>query len=170
MSQVAARAQPSHVALKGFEETLAEYLRLLERLRAEVPSLEVTADAADIHDASRMLAVAIQRARPKARQGDFFDPAAAREITRRVRDVLNATDVGRLVARINDEPAFKSRPQVYMRFPGAWSLATMPTPFLEVLPPLPDALEYRFVGSHLILRDRNAAIVLDYVVRALPSR
>ena len=39
---------------------------------------------------------------------------------------------------------------------------------LESLPKLPDNIEYRFVGKHLILRDMRANLVIDYILNAIP--
>jgi hypothetical protein len=44
----------------------------------------------------------------------------------------------------------------------------MPPKVLEVLPKLPETLEYRFVGERLILFDNHAHLMVDYVDRALP--
>jgi hypothetical protein len=49
-------------------------------------------------------------------------------------------------------------------------LATMPSSVLDALPPLPPELEYRFVGSDLIIRDRDARLVLDYMRISPPRR
>jgi hypothetical protein len=38
-----------------------------------------------------------------------------------------------------------------------------------VLPPVPKELEYRLVGRSLVLRDRDAALVVDYLPEALPK-
>ena len=40
----------------------------------------------------------------------------------------------------------------------------MPGNVLAVLPPLPVGLEYRIVQSHLLLRDSDANIIVDYLL------
>jgi hypothetical protein len=60
--------------------------------------------------------------------------------------------------------------RTYSRFPVDGPLATMPPSVLEVLPPLPEFLEYRFVGNDLILRDRDARLVLDWIKGAVPTK
>ena len=54
-------------------------------------------------------------------------------------------------------------------YPKGASLATMPPNVLEVLPRLPDGLEYRIVNTHLILWDVDADIVVDYVFDVMCS-
>ena len=166
----AAEQGPDDPAFRAFHAAVAEYIRLQQRLRAEAPLLVVSSDPRAISNASNVLAGAIQRARAQAKQGTIFDPAATAAITARLKGALSGTDVVTFVTEINDEPTFKGPPRVHMRFPGVSSLATMPANILEALPPLPEQLEYRFVGRDLILRDRDAALVLDYVTRALPPK
>ena len=46
-------------------------------------------------------------------------------------------------------------------YPSTVPLITFPPSLLQSLPPLPEGLEYRFYGRHLILRDVKANIVVD---------
>ena len=48
------------------------------------------------------------------------------------------------------------------------SLTTVPASVLLVLPSVPEALDYRFVGRDLILRDVEANLILDYILDATP--
>ena len=57
-----------------------------------------------------------------------------------------------------------------MRFPAAAPMATMPPSLLAVLPPLPKELEYRIIGNFLILRDVEAALILDVIPAAVPRQ
>jgi hypothetical protein len=43
----------------------------------------------------------------------------------------------------------------------------MPPLLLAELPPLPEEVEYRFVGSDLILRDVQASLIVDFAPRCL---
>jgi hypothetical protein len=54
-------------------------------------------------------------------------------------------------------------------YPLRAPVSTVPHSVLLVLPPLPDALEYRFVGRDLILRDGEANLIVDYIVGAAPA-
>ena len=59
------------------------------------------------------------------------------------------------------------------RSPGscllATPLATVPPLILNRLQPLPDGLEYRFMGRDLILRDSKANLIVDFVHEAVPT-
>jgi hypothetical protein len=62
----------------------------------------------------------------------------------------------------------KSPPMVNTLYPEKAALATVPPLILANLPRLPDGLEYRFMGRDLILRDRDANLVVDFVAGAVP--
>jgi hypothetical protein len=160
-------ADPAEAA---FQEAIARYLELHDRLKTEVPALTVTTDPKELVRASDTLATALQRARRDAQRGDIFNPEISKLIAARLREMLAGTDVSAFLVTISDEPTRSDRPAVHKRYPMSSSMATTPTRVLDVLPVLPDALEYRFVGRALILRDRDAAMIVDYIVDVLPAR
>jgi hypothetical protein len=171
---LAASEEPTRIqrtdesAFASFNKAIANYIRLKERLRGEIPPSRVTDNSAEIVARSDAWALAIQRARPGAQQGEFFDTVTAGAIKERLARTLKGTNISALLSRINDEPALEASPRVHLRFPDASPVATMPPRILEVLPALPTELEYRFVGRALVLRDRDAALILDYLPNALP--
>ena len=91
-------------------------------------------------------------------------------IRQRVVDVVRKENLAPVLAGIDDETPTVKVPRIYLRFPAASQMATMPPSLLDVLPELPEELEYRIIGDYLILRDVNAAIILDYLPRAVPRR
>jgi hypothetical protein len=58
-------------------------------------------------------------------------------------------------------PAFA--PQVNHTYPTTFPLATFPPALLKVVPPLPKGVEYRVVAGHLILRDTEANLIVDFI-------
>jgi hypothetical protein len=46
-------------------------------------------------------------------------------------------------------------------------LSTVPPNILAVLPRLPDDIQYRFLGRHLILFDTRASVILDRIPHAI---
>ena len=54
-------------------------------------------------------------------------------------------------------------------YPSTVPLITFPPSLLQSLPPLPEGLEYRFYGHHLILRDVKANIVADMLRNVVPA-
>jgi hypothetical protein len=158
------------VALQRFSESVANYVALRKKISAEIPPIPVTPRASEITAGSDALARAVERARPNARQGSFFSPEIAGAFRRTLELALRQTDRAALLALINEEPGALKRPTVHMRFPAGDILATTPAALLQALPSLPKELEYRFVGRVLILRDIDAALVLDYISPALPAQ
>ena len=156
------------VAFAGFIHAIERYETLKKRLQTEVAPPRVTRDAAEILSRSTALALALQRARPKARQGEFFDEASSRAVKQRFETALTAFDVKLFLADLRDDPTDDRLPRIHLRYPASGSMATMPANLLQVLPELPPDLEYRLVGRSLILRDVDAALILDYLAEGVP--
>ena len=74
-------------------------------------------------------------------------------------------------ARISEPEELKRGVSVTVngRYPDNVPLTTMPPDVLKNLPPLPEDIEYRFVGRSLILLDVRAHLVVDFAPRVLPS-
>jgi hypothetical protein len=52
-------------------------------------------------------------------------------------------------------------------YPEEKPLSTVPPNILAVLPRLPDDIQYRFLGRHLILLDTRANVILDRIPFAI---
>ena len=155
-------------AIGQFDAAIAKYLALRKRLLEEVPGPTAESSAPKLTQASDALAAAIQRARPKARPGDLFVAPVSTVIKRRVVAAVQHDNLGPVLADIDDEEPGPATPTIHMRFPAAAPMATMPPSLLAVLPTLPKELEYRIIGSYLILRDVEAALILDIIPAAVP--
>jgi hypothetical protein len=55
-----------------------------------------------------------------------------------------------------------------MRYPENVPVTTVPPQILQILPRLPAELEYRFLGDRLILFDRHAHLIPDFMNDAVP--
>jgi hypothetical protein len=161
---------PEDPALQAFRKAVDDYVALHRRLRNEVPNPAPNSESREISSTADVLATAIQRARPKAHQGDFFGAEPTRVIRTLVIDTVRTEHLAPVLAGIDDEPPTIATPRIYMKMPGAAQMASMPPSLLRVLPRLPEELEYRIVGTYLVLRDTHAAIVLDYITQAVPRR
>jgi hypothetical protein len=60
------------------------------------------------------------------------------------------------------------RPAINRLYPSDAALPTIPPLLLMRLPRLPDNLQYRFYGRHLILLDGDLQIIVDYIANVLP--
>lgn len=153
-----------------FQSAITDYMPLRNRLRTEVRGPVPASTAVGLNQASDALAAAIQRARTGARAGSIFRPSVALMLKNRVADVVTRDYLDSVLANIDDEETSAKTPTVHLRFPAASQMATMPPTLLAALPPLPKELEYRIVGSYLVLRDIDAALVLDYIPAAVPRK
>lgn len=146
-----------------------DYIKMRDRVRQELPGLVVTEKPAEYIAASDALARAIERAEPNAPQGRFFSAQTAAEIRRRIDDYGRKYDLTEIATPEPDERSTVGNVNVYTRFPMASPMASMPPGLLAALPPLPASLEYRLVGRMLILRDVDAALILDYLPNAVTA-
>jgi len=173
-SVVTAQSAPSAPAndkeLAGFRSAVDGYVALRTRIRREVPPLRVTPNAQEIADRSDALARAVTRARRNVTQGQFFDPSAAAAIRRTLAAALTAGDEEAIRALLEDDMTSFNGVRVHARYPVGFVLASTPPTLLHALPALPPQLEYRFIGRALILRDIEAALIVDFLPDALPAR
>ena len=161
---------PDQAAFRTFNNAVARYLALQQRIRTEVSGLTPNSTAKELTDASDRLAAAIRRARPRAEQGEFFDAEATRVIRDRISAELRSPATTVAIESIDDESRPVIRPSIHLRFPDALEMATMPPSILRLLPPLPSELEYRIVGEYLVLRDIGAAMIIDFIPGAVPRK
>ena len=162
---------PAARTMVSFTERVDAYLKLQKGELAKLPKLKPEATPLEIDQHQRALGAAIAKARAGAKPGDVFTPdmqKVARELMQRV--FANAHDRRELRDSVMDENPTAVRFKVNDRYPDAVPLSTMPPEVLQNLPRLPEGLEYRFVGTALILLDPDAHIVVDYVTRALPTK
>lgn len=167
----ASLAEPT--AVQQFRRLVAAYIALHERVEQPLPPLRVSSDAHDISQAVDAMADAMRAARPDARVGDIFTPEIAGEFRRRLQDEVRARGYvpSELIAAIveqndDDEPCAAVSPTVNQSWDCGFAL-TLPF-FLDVLPPLPDELQYRFVGRTLMVLDVHSQLVVDILPEALP--
>jgi hypothetical protein len=151
------------VALATFTNSVHSYLDLRARLEPGLPRLRVTTNADEIDQAERALARKIREARVAARQGDIFAPPLQTQIKR----MLTIEVDPETMASITDDNPGAFEFKLNGTYPKDKPVSTMPPNVLQLLPPLAEGLEYRFVGGHLILRDRRANIILDDIPYAI---
>lgn len=168
--QVAAASVDEVAALAQFDAAIAKYMALRQRLRNELAGPVPNSTAPELTRATDSIAAAIQRARAGAREGNIFSAPVAMVVKRWVGDVVRRDNLAATLADIDDETPTVKAPSIHLRFPAASHLATMPPSLLAALPALPKELEYRIVGGYLVLRDVDAALILDYIPAAVPRK
>lgn len=168
-AQKPASASNDAAGIAQFDAAIARYMEMRQRLLDEKLTGPVpNSSAVELNSASDALAAAIQRARQTAKPGDLFGTAATPVFKQRVVDVVQRENMMSILQGIDDEGPAQTRPSIHLRFPAAAPLATMPASLLAVLPPLPKTLEYRIVGQYLVLRDVEAALIIDFIPAIVP--
>jgi hypothetical protein len=154
--------KPATAATAEFNKRVAAYIDVHNKADAQVPSLKRTDDPAELSSREIALGDAIRTLRADARPGDIFTKDIAEQIRQLIKkDFRNRTREERKIF-LDEVPHF--RPRVNQRYPSTWPLATFPATLLDVLPKLPDTLEYRLLSEALILRDVKANIVADFIL------
>jgi hypothetical protein len=149
--------------MADFSTRVSAYAELRRDLSQNLPALTVTDDPDEIRSAVGALADRIRAARPKARRGDIFTPAISREFRKAL---LREMDDHTWAAIVDDNPGEFSK-RINGSYPEHRSFSTVPPNILAVLPRLPDDIEYRFLGRHLILLDTRSSLVVDWIPYAI---
>ena len=164
------RVNQNAQAVANFQKRVDAYMALHKKLEASLPKISKEATPEQIDQDQRALAALIAAARADAKPGDIFTQdvqLVARSVMARL---FAKADRQKMLDSINDENPGNIRLTVNGRYPDTVPLANMPAELLKALPPLPDELEYRFVGDALILFDAHAHIVVDFFQNVLPKR
>jgi hypothetical protein len=169
------RRKDTEEAIKDFTDRVKDYLKIHKKAAETLPALTGTEDPATVAAYRLALAQAIRVRRGAARRGDVFDARVVPTLVARVRGELEGPEArpARKVLR-EGNPSFD--PEGYVPvpiringdYPVRAPVSTVPASVLLVLPPLPETLDYRFVGRDLILRDVEANLIVDYIVGAVP--
>jgi hypothetical protein len=159
-------ANPQAIALVEFEKRLQGYIDLRAQLAGKLKPLSPTADSAELAARQDTLAAAIRQARKTAKPGDMVPTAVADQIRRTVTDDLRRRNAESKRAVIEEVPAV--RPAINKAVPDTAALATVPPLLLNNLPKLPDNLQYRFLGRHMVLLDGDTRLIIDYILNVLP--
>jgi hypothetical protein len=162
-------ARPSEAqAIAAFETHVKEYVALHEKLEATLPRFHKRSTPEQVDKNQRALGDLIKAARRDARPGEFFTPGMQAFVRRILAEVLSGPDGKTVRSSIMDENPGLPRLVLNERYPSSIPLSTMPPQVLAPLPKLKGELEYRFIGSRLILVDTEADIILDFTDDVVP--
>ena len=171
--QTAALAPPvtspaEKAAIKAFENEVKDYVKLRNKVKEQAPKLSKDSTPEQIQAYRKTLEDSMRAARKGAKPGEIFLPEVASYIRRtlkeefqgkdrkEIRDIAFETETQGVVLRVNHPYAASAE------------LSEMPATLLAKLPQLPKELRYRFVGSNMILVDRDSNVIVDFMPKALP--
>jgi hypothetical protein len=164
----ASQGQPSAAdpAIAAFDERLKQYIKL--RKKTEVPKLSGKSKPEQIEAQKASLQASIIIARASAKPGDIFTPDIARYIRRAIRREFKGERLRKLRETIRESETKNVAMRVNVAYPETTELIEMPPTLLLNLPALPKELQYRFVGGYLLLVDKEARLIVDYMTGAVP--
>jgi hypothetical protein len=146
-----------------FHLRVGEYLEIHRTAAAGLGDPILCADPEELSRQSAALAAAIRDARPLVDEGNVFAEPVASAFRARIAKAVRESP---FTAPPDEDE--ESALGVHARIrAGVWDYAW--APIVRALPDLPPELEYQFVGSHLVLVDVGANLVVDVLRYALPA-
>jgi hypothetical protein len=166
----AQQRQDDMSAVADFASRIKAYVTLRDSLEKGAAELSETASPEEIAAAEAALAARIRAARPDAKRGDLFTSDTQAHIRRLLKPEMQGLRGRNTRGIIQDEgPGPGAFPfTVNGPYPKNQPHGTVPANLLELLPPLPEGLEYRFVDRALLIRDTRANLIVDYMPNAIP--
>jgi hypothetical protein len=159
---------PTAAAVNAFQQRVEAYVKLHNQAEGRVPNLTETADPKKIATREAALGEAIRALRADAAPGDIFCEEFRPVLLQLIRDDFASRSAADRRALIQELPS-KFQLAINMTYPPTLPLVTVPGKLLNALPRLPEVLEYRILGRHLLLRDVKANLVVDFVRDAVPT-
>jgi hypothetical protein len=161
---------PDAGVLAEFKKKVDAYNDMRKDLEKNAPPLKKTNDPAEIALAEKALGQQIRAARANAKPGDMFTPATRAMFRRLLHPTVKGEDGAENKSAIRDDsPEPKDIPfKINGEYPKDEPLSTVPPDVLKTLPPLPENLQYRFVGKHMLLYCSRGNLIIDYMLNAIP--
>ena len=159
-------------SVAAFERSTRDYASLHQRLEEPIGSIRLGMSVEEVNRHIQQLAAALRVERAGAQAGEFFTPALAEELRERVTRSLieHGFTAADAVAhgRVAGVDYARVRLQVNDTFPWILGVAMLPC-LIDVLPALPSVLQYRIVGSDLMLIDVHASLIVDILPNVLTA-
>jgi hypothetical protein len=153
--------------VKEFLARVDEYIAVRNRAAKGIAPLTETDSPEKIAAREQAVAKAVITERVGAQEGDIFAPARP-FILEVVRDDWRRRSREERAGLMEEWPSIR-RPRPNTVYPTTQPLLTAPPALLLRLPTLPEDIEYRLVGRHLILRDVKCNVIVDVLADALPA-
>ena len=154
---------------KEFSSRVQAYVKVQKTVESSLPALKST-DLPEIITAyEQALARKIREARPHAKAGDIFTPAAREAFRHASRAALEGPHSASSRAYMQPHaPNPSMRLVVNGIYPDTEPITALPPELLAAFPPLPAEVAYRVVGRTLIVVDVKSRLVVDIARLILP--
>jgi hypothetical protein len=156
-------------AVEEFTAKVKTYAALHQKIEAGLPKLPKEASPQQKDFNQRELGRLIKQARATAKQSDVLTPTMQAYVRQQLVKIFAGAEGAARLASVMDENPVGAKVGVNDRYPDSIPLSTMPPEVLQVLPKMPEELEYRFVGDNLVILDPHAHLIVDYMPAALPK-
>src|SRR5689334_1263844 len=168
LSASSAPQKPDTAAIKDFQARIAGYLALQKH--QGLPN-QSTSSPSKLAEQEQQRVEKTRKARPAGRQGDIFTPDIAAYFKRQIASTMRGPDGAKIRASLRHaEPLPNIHLQVNAKYPSDLPLQSTPPTLLMNLPRLPKELQYRVVGSTLVLYDVLSGLVVDLIPAAVPAQ
>jgi hypothetical protein len=160
---------PDSAILADFKARLEKYVKVQRALLDKAPISE-DATPAQIRARQEKLAAQLRMIRKDAKRGDILTPPVAALFRRLINPELKGREGRETKQALEEEDGEVA--EVWLRVNATWPasepLTTVPANILEKLPQLPPDVEYRISNKrHLVLRDVDANIIVDFIYNAV---
>jgi hypothetical protein len=147
---------------KQFSARVQAYVTLQKTVESGLPALKSTELPEMITAHQQALARKIREARPHAKSGDIFTPAACEAFRHASRAALEGVHSPASRAYMQPgAPNPRMRLAVNGIYPDIEPITSLPPALLAAFPPLPGEVAYRVVGRTVILVDVKSRLVVD---------
>ena len=164
----AARSDSHNPAIAAFQEGVNQYVKLHKEQEKKLPKLSQESEPEEIQKHQTALEERIRAARSNARPGDIFSPQVASFLRKMIREEFRGVKGKQMRATLTEDNTKKVPLRVNYPYPEVRAFSQVPPELLLKLPQLPEILEYRFISRHLILLDKKANLIVDFLVDAAP--
>jgi hypothetical protein len=153
--------------VKDFQTRVEKYLNL----HKITGIAKKTTDSPDkLAEQKQQAAEKIRESRPAAKQGDIFTPEIGAYFKKQIAATLQGPEGPKVRASLRRaEPLPNIRLEVNQRYPQKLPLQSTPLTLLLNLPRLPGELQYRIVGSTLVLYDTLSNLIVDLLPDAVTA-
>jgi hypothetical protein len=162
-----AQAPNDNAVVKDFQARVAKYLDVH---KATGIAKKQTDSPDKLADQKHQAAEKIRESRPAARQGDIFTPEIGAYFKKQIAATLQGPEGAKVRASLRRaEPLPNLHLEVNQPYPQKLPLQSTPPTLLLNLPRLPGELQYRIVGSTLVLYDTASNLIVDFLPDAVPA-
>jgi hypothetical protein len=161
------RDETSSREVKDFEQRVSKYL---DAEKAQNIPNKPSASANKIEDQKKEAEQKVREARPAAKQGDIFTPEIGAYFKKQLAATFQGPEGERVRKSLNRAEPLPNIPlKINQKYPRELPLQSMPPTLLLNLPRLPKELQYRIVGTTLVLYDVSSNLIADLLPNALPG-